>query len=201
MTPDSLRYFLPAYFVVLIALAFFWRGYRVWRSTGHNPYKLGAGDSAHDYIGRLFLVLAGAGAGMLALLLFYPAAYPYLLPITWLVWPPLTWAGLALLIAGLIWMLVAQETMGGSWRIGVDTEVRTDLVRHGLYTLSRNPIFLGMRAILFGLVLVLPNALSLIIFLLAEVLIQIQVRLEEQHLDQLHGAAYRAYRASTPRWI
>jgi protein-S-isoprenylcysteine O-methyltransferase Ste14 len=37
--------------------------------------------------------------------------------------------------------------MGDSWRIGIDQEQKTSLVRHGVFKLSRNPIFLGTNNI------------------------------------------------------
>jgi protein-S-isoprenylcysteine O-methyltransferase Ste14 len=41
-----------------------------------------------------------------------------------------------------------------SWRIGIDQSHRTNLVQSGVFSLSRNPIFLGMMLTLFGLFLV-----------------------------------------------
>jgi protein-S-isoprenylcysteine O-methyltransferase Ste14 len=198
---DFLRYFLPLYFVLFLGLAFFWRIVRVRKSSGHDPFKLGRSDSAHDFIGRLFGALLIAGLAVVFLYSFFPGAYPYALPVFWLEHPSLKWSGVILLMAGLIWMIIAQETMGQSWRIGVDTEVRTELVDRGLFRISRNPIFLGMRVILLGLFLALPNALTLVVLLLGEAGIQVQVRLEEQHLLQLHGDSYREYRKRTRRWI
>ena len=196
-----LRYFLPAYFVVFICLAFLWRSARVWKATGRNPYRIGWSESAHDYIGRTFAVLVVLTAAMVAIYLFLPAAYAYLMPMLWLSSPALIWTGLACLIFGLIWMVAAQETMGASWRIGVDSDVRTALVTHGMFSLSRNPIFLGMRIMLLGLFLTLPNALSFAIALLGDTLIQVQTRLEEQHMFNLHGEVYRDYTRRTRRWI
>jgi protein-S-isoprenylcysteine O-methyltransferase Ste14 len=74
-------------------------------------------------------------------------------------------------------------------------------VRTGVFGISRNPIFLGMRANLLGLWLAFPNAMTLSALLLGEVLMQIQVRLEEQHLAREFGETYAAYRASVRRWI
>ena len=75
------------------------------------------------------------------------------------------------------------------------------LARKGLFNVSRNPIFLGMRASLLGFLLTLPNAFSLASVVLADVLMQIQVRLEEQHLVSEHGADYENYRKQVRRWI
>ncbi|HEY2982017.1 MAG TPA: isoprenylcysteine carboxylmethyltransferase family protein [Anaerolineales bacterium] len=201
MTTAFLRNFLAAYFLAFIGLAFFWRSYRVWRATGINPIKLGLSDSAHDYIGLCFAALLFASASMVALFAFEPAGYAYLLPAFWLASPALTWAGVTLLTIGLIWIVAAQAGMGPSWRIGVDADAHTDLIHHGLFAVSRNPIYLGMRVVLLGQLLALPNALSFAILLLGEVLVQIQARLEEEHLLKLHGSSYEAYRARTRRWI
>jgi protein-S-isoprenylcysteine O-methyltransferase Ste14 len=35
----------------------------------------------------------------------------------------------------------------------------------------------------------------------AEVVIQVQVRLEEKHLSGLHGSAYDQYFSKVPRWL
>ena len=201
MTAAFLRSFLPVYFLAFIGLAFFWRSYRVWRTTGLNPVKLGRSGSAHDYIGMCFGALLLASALMVAAFAFAPAGYAYLSPLSWLTRPALTWAGVALLMAGLAWIVAAQAGMGRSWRIGVDSESQTELVQRGLFAVSRNPIYLGMRVVLFGQFLALPNALSFAILMVGEVLVQIQARLEEEHLLKLHGSSYEDYRARTRRWF
>ena len=70
-----------------------------------------------------------------------------------------------------------------------------------MYRISRNPIFLGMRATLLGFFLALPNAVTLAIVVLGEALIQIQVRLEEEFLGAKHGARYAEYQRRTRRWL
>lgn len=96
---------------------------------------------------------------------------------------------------------MAQAEMGESWRIGLDQEHRTPLVRAGVFRLSRNPIFLGMMLTLLGLFLVIPNALTLLAFVMGVVLIQIQVRLEEEFLTKTHGVEYEQYKRQVRRWI
>jgi len=55
-------------------------------------------------------------------------------------------------------------------------------VQTGIFRRSRNPIFLGMIATLIGFFLTIPNALTLLLLALGFVLIQNQVRLEEEFL-------------------
>mgnify|MGYP001490612632 CR=1 FL=1 len=66
----------------------------------------------------------------------------------------------------------------------------------GVFRLSRNPIFLGMRLTLLGLFLVIPNAVTLAVLVLGNVLVQVQVRLEEAF-----GEVYARYREQVRRWI
>ena len=91
--------------------------------------------------------------------------------------------------------------MGRSWRIGVDPEVKTDLIQEGLFSISRNPISLRMRLMLVAFFFILPNALTLAIWLLGDVLMQIQVRLEEDHSRRLHGDSYDGYARRVRRWL
>jgi protein-S-isoprenylcysteine O-methyltransferase Ste14 len=58
-----------------------------------------------------------------------------------------------------------------------------------------------MRVMLFGLFLVLPSAASFAILVAGDLLIQIQVRLEEEFLTRAHGQSYLAYQKQVRRWI
>jgi protein-S-isoprenylcysteine O-methyltransferase Ste14 len=196
-----LRYFLPVYLIVYFVAAFFWRSYMVWKRTGINPYKLGKADNAHDFIGMLFRLTLVAIALVIMLYSISNKAYQYLTPIRWLEQPVLVLFGLGLLLVSLVWTFIAQAQMGNSWRIGIDAATKTQLVQHGVFRLSRNPIFLGMRVTLLGFFLILPNAVTFATLLLGDALMQIQVRLEEEYLRQTHGEDYQKYCQRTRRWL
>lgn len=70
-----------------------------------------------------------------------------------------------------------------------------------VFGISRNPIFVGMMLTLLGLFLTLPNALTLLAFVLGVILIGVQVRLEEEYLAQIHPEAYLEYRQRVRRWL
>ena len=109
--------------------------------------------------------------------------------------------GLAMLFVSLVWTYVAQADMRGSWRIGIDAAEKTGLITTGVFRFSRNPIYLGMLASVLGLVLVTPNALTVMLFVVGFVLIQIQVRLEEDFLQKMHGALYNDYKLKVARFV
>ena len=196
-----LKFFLPAYLVAYFFAAFFWRSFVVWKRTGVNPLVFKGSDNAHDYIGRVFKLLFAAVVAAVAVYSLSEHLYEYLTPIDWLERPWLRWAGVALLLVSLAWTVVAQAQMGESWRIGIDEERATPLVRKGVFVLSRNPIFLGMISTLLGLFLLIPNAVTLVVLGLGVVLIQIQVRLEEEFLSIAHGRDYGEYRRDVRRWL
>ena len=196
-----MQIFLVTYLIFFFGLAIILPSYRIWKTTGVNPYKLGKSESAHDYIGILFRLSMLAVALVVILFAFLPGLYEYLVPISYLSNSTLSIIGQILLVIAVVWVLIAQIHMQKSWRIGIDEDVRTELIQTGLFKLSRNPIFLGMRAMLFGLFLVLPSAASLAILVAGDLLIQIQVRLEEEFLTRAHGQSYLAYQKQVRRWI
>ena len=201
MMAGSFKVFLPVYLIAYFFAAFFWRSYVVWKRTGVNPLVFSGTDSAHDLIGRVFKLLFAAVVAAVAVYSASENVYEYLTPIAWLERWWLRVAGVVLLLLSLVWTVAAQTQMGESWRIGIDERRRTQLVRKGVFGLSRNPIFLGMMLTLLGLFLTTPNAVTLVALCLGVVLIQIQVRLEEEFLSGAHGEEYADYRRAVRRWL
>jgi protein-S-isoprenylcysteine O-methyltransferase Ste14 len=196
-----LKIILPIYLALFFGLAMFWRSYVAWKRTGVNPYALGNGDTVHDYVGKLFRFTLIATALIVLAFSLSESLYNLLMPIPWLDSSLLIGIGLALLASALIWVLVAQIQMGDSWRIGIDEKTNSPLVQHGLFGVSRNPIFLGMLVMLVGLLFAIPTAATLIVTLLGFALIHIQVRLEEPFLLDKYGEAYRVYQKHVRRWL
>ena len=196
-----LKIILPIYLALFFGLAMFWRSYLAWKRTGINSYALGNGDTLHDYVGKLFRFTLLATALIVLAFSLSESLYNLLMPIPWLDSTLLIGIGLALLASALIWVLVAQIQMGDSWHIGIDEKTNSPLVEHGLFGVSRNPIFLGMLVMLVGLLLAIPTAATLIVTLLGFALIHIQVRLEEPFLLDKYGEAYRVYQKHVRRWL
>jgi protein-S-isoprenylcysteine O-methyltransferase Ste14 len=110
--------------------------------------------------------------------------------------------GIVLTLAGIIATFAAQVSMGNSWRVGVDANESTDLVTDGAFALVRNPIFTAMGLTGLGLVLVVPNVVSIAGLLTLLVALQMQVRgVEEPHLSHQHGARWDEYTARVGRFV
>ena len=127
--------------------------YRTYKQTGINPITFEKNDNAHDYIGFIMKVLIVL---LFVAVLTYSISeklYSYLVPISYLQTQTLTIAGLALIHIALVWISFAQIQMSNSWRIGIDEKNKTKLVTDGVFSISRNPIFLGMIISVLGLFL------------------------------------------------
>ena len=195
------RYGLLGYFGLYFFFGFVWRSILVFRQTGINPIVLPATDDAYGYVGRAFKLTLMACTGVVLVVTFVEPADVWLGSYPAFQAPTLRLTGWGLLLLALGWLLVAQAQMGVAWRVGIDARQPTPLVQHGLFSRSRNPIFLSMRVALLGLVLVAPSAATLVLLVAGELLMQVQVRLEEQHLSGLHGERYAAYCHRVRRWL
>ena len=101
----------------------------------------------------------------------------------------------------LMFIWFAQSQMTTSWRIGVDKINKTYLVTRGLFSFSRNPIFLGVLMGNLGVFFVIPNAFTLVILSLSIVSVNTQIRLEETFLMEEFGEAYLSYKQKVRRWL
>ena len=193
--------FLSIFIIFYLLTCFVIPTYRVWKKTGINPVVFGKTDNVYDYIGRAMKILMALIFIVVGVYLVWPSAYTYFGPIEYLDNEAISLGGILLLLTSTVWTIIAQTQMHNSWRIGIDKENKTELVAKGLFTVSRNPIFLGMIVSLLGFFLVLPNAITLLSFVCGYLLIQIQVRLEEDFLKGTHGQAYEDYKTRVRRWV
>lgn len=178
---------------------FVWPSFRVWKRTGINPYVLAHDDGAGGVIARWFRIVLVLTGGLCALPWIDPALLTKFGFGTGWGWS--RGFGLVVLGASLVLMLWAQWQMSDSWRIGLDRKHASVLRTEGIFSISRNPVFLSMRLQLLGVALVLPGAASLLLWALGELCMQVQVRLEEEFLLARHGEEYRTYCSNVRRWL
>jgi len=115
---------------------------------------------------------------------------------------PQKYAGGLLILVG-IFMVVWNATRFAK----VGTTIKpfqesTFLLQRGLYRYSRNPIYLGMVAVLFGVAVVLGSLTSFLLIPFFVWVIQARFIVpEEQMLEQTFGEPYLQYKARVRRWI
>ena len=177
------------------------RAVLVKRKTGINPVKLKQDDSVHGTMYRVLKVSVASWAFMSLVYAFAPAVKPWLVPIAYLETGAAHAAGAVFAAVAILWIGIAQIQMSASFRIGIDPSEKTSLIRHGVFSLSRNPIYLGILVGVLGFFLMAPNALSFGTTVAAVIGFSVVVRLEEEYLLSQHGEAYREYRSAVRRWI
>ena len=199
---DFIRIFLPIYLIVFIFAVFLLRTFIVWKKTGINAYVLLKQDGVEGVVAKYFKLIPLASILVVIVVSAFPSTYSYFAPLFWLEeLEIMTQVGLLMLIVSLVWIWVSQTQMGNSWRIGIDQNTETELVKNGVFLISRNPIFLGLVINLIGFFLVIPNAATLTIMTLGIAIIHIQIALEEQHLLKLHNKNYVNYCKNVRRWL
>ena len=183
-------------YIIWFALAFGVRTVIAFRRTGDSGWR--------GVSGRPFTLEWFAGIGFtLALIVGLASPIAGLLGLGPLVdSSALAWFGAATAAVGVLLTLLAQLSMGDSWRIGVDENERTDLVTAGAFALARNPIFAAMVVTAVGLTLMVPNVLAVLGFAALLLALELQVRgVEEPYLLDAHGATYRSYASRVGRFV
>ena len=176
--------------------------YRIWKRTGVNPISLSKKKSTYHLINSLFKFIVFLIGLNIFSYLFFDSLYRFTGPFTSIKRPFLAqFIGLSLTILSLLIIIIAQNTMSNSWRIGIDEKAKTPLITTGIFIYSRNPIFLGVQICLLGLFLITPNLLMLILLILGISCIHIQVKFEEDHLRKVHLSKYEEYKKKVSRWI
>jgi protein-S-isoprenylcysteine O-methyltransferase Ste14 len=184
--------------IVFFAIAFGVRSYVQWRRTGATGFirpRRGAPPvetlASSLFVAAIVLLAAGPIADLAG------AARFEALDST-----AVGVVGFVVAAAGIFLTIVAQLSMGDSWRIGVDPNERTELVTGGIFGMVRNPIFTAMVLASIGLALLVPNWWSLAALVVLVVGLEVQVRLvEEPYLRAAHGAAYERYQRDAGRFV
>ena len=150
-------------------------------------------DHAHVAFHPPFLLLGAIAAGF-ALRALQPAAF---LPPPWpsVAGPAVVGAALTLFA----WAIVTMRRGNAS----IPTHTPTDaLVCSGPFTLSRNPIYLSMVALMLGLALWADSLWFLGLAVLMVFLLSWGViAREERYLEQKFGGSYSRYKSRVRRWL
>lgn len=196
-----IRIFLPIYFIIYFGFTFVIKSILIAKKIRKSPFVFPDKNSVYGLVGYYMKLIVVLLIFYIFIFVIFPEWYKFFLPILQIDKESIKYFGILLLILSFIWTFYAQKIMRISWRIGIDTQNKTELISIGLFRKSRNPVFLGMIGSLLGLFLITPNSVTLIIFILGYVLIQIQVRLEEGFLMKVHGDKYLDYCKKVRRWI
>lgn len=110
--------------------------------------------------------------------------------------------GCVITAVGVLTFILSVAQMKDNWRAGVQREDKTNLVTTGIYSISRNPAFLGFDLMYIGILFTFFNwyLCSVTGFVLLFFHLQI-VNVEEEFLMEAFGEEYIKYRAKVCRYI
>lgn len=112
------------------------------------------------------------------------------------------WIGVGIATLGVGIFILAVLTMRDSWRAGVSTTDKTELVTNGVFSISRNPAFLGFDLVYIGILLMFFNWVLLVVSVFAAIMFHLQiVNVEEEFLLETFGEEYLTYKNKVNRYI
>jgi protein-S-isoprenylcysteine O-methyltransferase Ste14 len=174
-----------------------------WLVTGVNPIVIGRGQGAWRIVEVLSFVALILWVIEVLLRAFQARfdIFPDRLSLGFLQTQGARILGVMLIMFGLIPFILAYVSFGTSWRIGIDRKTPGSLVTGGIFAVTRNPIYVGMILLFFGIFLINSTWFFLIFALLAVVAIHFQILREEEFLKKQYGASYDEYSERVARYL
>ena len=109
--------------------------------------------------------------------------------------------GLSLFIIGLIIMIVGQATLRRNYSGTVVIRDDHQLITHGIYRFTRNPIYLGLIMVVTGLPVYVASLYGFLTSLILIPIILNRVRMEEKLLTEEFQEAFQKYKETTRKLI
>ena len=116
---------------------------------------------------------------------------------------PSSWMciGLVLYLAGCAFVLWARRTLGKMWGISTSQSVKLrddhQIIQSGPYAFVRNPMYFGWWVAMFGLLLLYPVWMVLLMFLFSMIAFIGRAHREDTALAERFGDAWTEYKKHT----
>jgi len=109
--------------------------------------------------------------------------------------------GLILYVAGCAFVLWARKTLGKMWGLSTSRDVKLldnhRIVQTGPYAFVRNPMYFGWWVAMFGLVLLYPVWMMVLMFLFSVDAVSLKTKREDAALSERFGEAWASYKKRT----
>lgn len=202
MRKEDLELLFILVIFMLYLILWKYKQYSQKKKSGIDPEVIFNDESTlQHYVGRMIKILSGSVV-TIALLKYFKIDFINIFTshkgLDYIIFD---YAGLIISIFGLGICLNAQLVMGNSWRVGIDKKNKSKLVENQIFSIIRNPTYLGIFILNFGIYMILGNFASLLYNFLFILLLEIQTRCEEDYLIQVYGDRYSSYKKKTKRYF
>ena len=117
----------------------------------------------------------------------YAVFLPLQLNTTWLI------SGLIIYLFGIAFTIIAIRNFA--------TSSKDKVITKGLYSVTRNPTYIGLLLMQIGLGIACASWLYLLLSVVLAILLNANLSAEERYCLYRYGDDYRNYKNRTPRWI
>jgi protein-S-isoprenylcysteine O-methyltransferase Ste14 len=129
-------------------------------------------------------------------------AFHFLFPVMRIIPPLWNFLGLVPLAWGVVINLVADKAFHEASTTVKPFEESSALIAHGIFRVSRNPMYLGFVLILIGIAVLLRSLTPYAVVLAFAILMdRMYITVEQRMLAEKFGAEWEKYRQRTRRWL
>ena len=191
--------FIKVYLIIVIILHLisFIAPLIIIRKKGNDPHGIHEGNS-------ILARLTPVSYFLLIIFIFVYIFFDTVIKIFWtfqgLAINGITIIGIIMAAVGSIIEIVATMRLGINFRIEIPKE-QTELVVDGIYRFMRNPIAFSLYLFVLGIFLMIPNVITLIIFIMNIITFDAKIRNEEKFLSERFGKDYEAYKMKVGRYF
>jgi len=112
-----------------------------------------------------------------------------------------SYIGLFLGCFSFYFLILGYYHMGFSWRIGISNKIDTPLVTTGIFSITRNPVYIFFYLFYISIFLTTGNLIFLSLTILIFINLHLLILEEEKSLEKAHGKKYMVYKEGVPRYF
>lgn len=193
---------IPAYLMIFLqffVIYLFLKSYFFYKKFHINPFSFVKSRNIVEFISWILLMVILVFYGLIIVITFIAGEIGQ--PFTILNNPIINFTGVAFTIIGLVIMILAHYHMGQNWRMGIDKQTTITLIQSGLFSVSRNPVYIGILLQALGLFLLIKTSISLLLLILLLVVFFVIIQTEEKFLADKFGQQYDTYKKKVRRFF
>jgi len=168
-----------------------------------NALSIIRNKGIHRSLGIIVVTIINIWVAILLVYILHPEIefLPFPLGLVLVDTTPVKVVGILLISIGLAIYIAACIALSNAWRIGYDHEIKGDLITKGIYSASRNPMYLFYGLYFVGTFMINGALIFLLLAVLLIIALHYLIIQEEKQLYVAHGESFRSYACRTNRYL